>query len=143
MDQGGLILPPGVQRPAPQQAPEAGSAESLVDLYDSDILDIEGVFKRIQEAEGQTRDMEGFRREVVERFAEIGFKVECRVWSSDVPGVYMPEILIQDRIKPIPFDHTRQSWEVQNDILEIEGGGVTIKGNGVLGTPSKSVGLSS
>jgi len=143
MDQGGLILPPGVQRPAPQQAPDAGSVESLVDLYDSDILVIEEVFKRIQASEGQSRDMEGFRLEVVERFAEAGFKVDCRMWSSDVPGVYLPEIVIQDRMKPTPFDHSRQSWEVQNDILDIEGGGVVIKGNGVLGTPSKTVGLSS
>lgn len=125
-------------------------SDCQIDLYDSEIIAIEGVLNAVKESQGQRRDMEGFRQEVVERFAEIGLVVTCNVYSTvdaatgeEIPGLWTPEIVIQERCKPTPFDHARQSWEVQHDILGIDGGPATIKGNGMIGTPSKSVGFTS
>lgn len=118
------------------------------DLYDSEIPKIEEILRAIN-AEGKRVDMEQYRQEIVGRFADIGILATVNVWSAkdpstgaEIPGLYIPEIVLVDRIKPEPFDHDRQSWEVQHDILDIEGGPATIKANGYIGTPSKTVGLS-
>ena len=116
--------------------------ETLVDLLDSDILVIEGVLKRIHADTHHARDMEGFRKEVVERFGIAGFRVRCDVYTSNIPGVFVPEITIEDKTSDATvFDHDRMTWEVQQDILGISTPGA-ITPNGTIITPSKSTSFS-
>lgn len=119
--------------------PNESSLNSLIDLYDSDFLKIESVVKRLNESVGKPRQMEGFRKEIIERFQEQGFVVGVKCWSTVQEGVYAFDIEITDRCEPLRsgFDHTQQAWEVQNDVLGFgEAGSFGMDGR--LITPPKS-----
>lgn len=115
------------------------NVSSLIDLYDTDFFKIEAVAKRLNESVGKPREMEGFRREIVERFQEVGFVVGVKCWSTQQAGVFAFDIEITDRCEPLRsgFDHERQSWEVQNDVLGFGEAG-SFGTDGRLITPSKS-----
>ena len=100
-----------------------GNVTSMVELNDSDILRLEGVFRRLQERQGQSLNLDAFRREMVERFYDVGFRVDVKVWSTNVEGVYSFDIEIQERIEG-KFDPDRQVHEVTNDLLGLGTGGV-------------------
>jgi hypothetical protein len=111
----------------------------MIDLLDSDILVIEDVLKRLEAGTTKSRDLEGFRKEVIERFGLAGFVVRCDVYESNVPGMYVPEISILDKTADATvFDHDRMTWEVQHDILGIDTPGA-LTPDGTIITPSKSV----
>lgn len=93
---------------------------STIDLYDHEFVDIERVVAKLNAAKGQRRDMEGFRREVVERFQEIGLVVEVKAWYTQTTGTYAFDIEFVGRTEDHTFDHERQSYEVRHDILGID-----------------------
>jgi hypothetical protein len=47
----------------------------LLDLYDSDILAAEKVIEALSRKQRTSQNLESFRKEIVERFAEIGLVV--------------------------------------------------------------------
>ena len=90
-----------------------------INLLDSEILEAEKVLKAIGEKSGKSVDLEGFRKEIVGRFQEIGLIVDPKVWSTDADDVFAFDIEITGRTAPKPFDYDRQVWEVTRDILEL------------------------
>jgi hypothetical protein len=107
---------------------------SIVNLYDSEMakaLDLWNALKL--KAEGRSIDRDAFNAEIRNRFAEeCGLVVSVKWWTCgtpmpdgtvrELPGVYKPEIEITARTETRgQFDHDRMAWEVQNNILELQG----------------------
>lgn len=96
---------------------------SQIELHDSDILRVEGVIKKLNEKSGQWVDMEGFRKEIIGRFQEIGLGVTTRVYTTNVDGCFAFDVDIDRRLEGT-FDPDRQVHEVTNDLLGLGEGGV-------------------
>lgn len=112
---------------------------SLIDLYDSDFFVIEQIAKKLNESSGKLRQVEGFRKEIIERFEEAGLRVDVKTWSTNLDGAYAFDIEIVDRCERLShgFDHDRQAWEVQNAILGLDDPG-SFNRDGRLITPPKN-----
>lgn len=93
-----------------------------IDLHDSEIAKVGEVMVRLRERAGH-RDLESFRVEIIDRFVQIGLEVDPLVWSTNVAGVYIFEVVIKARLEG-EFDPERQVHEVTNDILGLGEGGV-------------------
>lgn len=98
-----------------------------MELYDSEILKIEGILDILNSKRLQRRSFENFTNEIKERFLEIGLVVSV-VWYEmgeeqadgslrKVEGSYMPEIVIKDRVEGFQFDHDQMKHEIVNNIL--------------------------
>ena len=89
-----------------------------VDLYDTEVLAVREVGERLRRSVGATRGLEAFRREAVERFAEIGLVAQVTVYEQHTRQgpVYHPEIAIVGRTEPRAFDHDRMRAEVQANV---------------------------
>jgi len=104
------------------------SLSSQIDLNDSDILTIERVVLKLSEKQSRIVSLEGFRQEIIERFADEGFKVGVNVFEDlSQKGLYAFEIEIQDRLEG-EFDPDRQVYEATADILGLGTQGVTNAG---------------
>ena len=89
-----------------------------LDLLDSERLAIARVYQALTQSIGTTRDSESFRREIENRFHEIGF--HAKVIFRDIgDNVMSPEVSITGRTEANTegFDHERMAHEVQADIL--------------------------
>lgn len=94
------------------------------EIYDSEILKIETVLEILNRKVGSSTNLEGFRKEILDRFARIGFVVDVRVYSTNVPGTYSWEIQINDRTDNTAWDPDQMVHEVTNDLLDLGTGGV-------------------
>lgn len=113
-----LWTPPGVNPPTSGQYSEL---DSLVELHDSDILAIEsGPLAWANRQVGTTRNIDQFTKDLTEQFAEIGFKIEAQVWTTEQSDTWAFKLVIQKRIGK-EFDPDRQVHEVVNNILDIPG----------------------
>lgn len=99
----------------------------MIDLYDSEVAEIEKVWGTLQERTNKSHNYDSFDREIRERFAEIGFKVRVNWYETNVAGVKLPEIEVIDRIQQREFDHDQMRYEL------------TV--SNPLGLPSSEVGL--
>lgn len=52
---------------------------SNIDIYESERPKLDAVIARLSEKVGTHQDAEGYRREIIDRFADIGFKVSIKV----------------------------------------------------------------
>lgn len=88
---------------------------------DSEILEMEGVLRALKAAEGKSRNLEGFRKEAVGRFQDIGWVVDVKCWHTDTGAVAF-DIDIVDRCERPRHgtDYERLQWEIRGDILGIE-----------------------
>lgn len=93
---------------------------SEIELLDSEVLQVEGVLKALQEKQRKRVPLEDFRKEAIERFAGIGLKLEVKVFETNQEGVFAFDFIIVDRMEPVEFDRERQAHEVVNDLLGIE-----------------------
>jgi hypothetical protein len=96
---------------------------SLIDLNDSDILTIERVVQRLNAKQGQRMSMDGFRREAIDRFADAGFKVNVRAYTTNQEGLYAFDIEIAERLEG-QFDPDQMVYEATRDVLDLGEGGV-------------------
>lgn len=103
----------------------------LLEVNDSEILKIEGVLKKLQERQGYGTNLEGFRKEAVERFRAIGFDVNVRVYETDEAGLYAFDLDLVGRVAG-EFDPEQQTWEATNDILGLGTKGVIKTDGGIL-----------
>jgi len=110
---------------------DQGGVSSLIDLNDADILRLEGVLRRLNARVGERLPLEAFRKEIIERFGDVGFKVDVKVWTTGREGVYAFDIEIQDRIEG-QFDPDQMVFEATRDVLGLGEGGVIKTGGGVL-----------
>jgi hypothetical protein len=113
-----------------------------IDIYDHEALQIGEVMAKINEGLHKPRDLEGFRKEVIERFGLIGFNVTVTCWTTNVDGLYSFDFCFVSRCDPHNFDHARQSWEVQHDILGIDPTPGAIQPDGSIKSPSQVTGFS-
>jgi hypothetical protein len=90
-----------------------------MELYDSEILMVEKVLERLGEKQRTAQNLEAFRKEIVERFAEIGFAVTAKVFETNQDDVYAFDVQIDDRTAPHVMDRDKQVHEAVEDILEI------------------------
>jgi hypothetical protein len=116
-------------------ATQQGGVESMIQLYDSEIIKIEEVLEALNKRKGQRTDYERWTNEVKDRFHRVGLVVtvlwyEAGVERADgsmekIEGTLIPEILVKARVdsKTFAFDHEQMGHEVQNDLLELGTGG--------------------
>ena len=98
-----------------------------MDIHDSEINMIHEILGVLRRRSASVRNYDDFQREVIDRFARIGFVVDVRWYETDQPGVLMPEINISARTeKNFVFDREKQVSEVTGDLLGLGEGG-TIK----------------
>jgi len=123
-----------------------------VELHDYEIIKVENVLRTLNSFKS-SMTWEQFERNAIDEFGAIGLKVvvlwevggleamptemvEATLKLMLRPGIATPEISIVDRLEKVDFDHERQTWEVQRDILGIDQPGAIGK-NGLI-TPPKS-----
>lgn len=96
---------------------------TLIDLADSEILEVEQVIRQLNAKRKTRMSMEAFRKEAIERFGLAGFGVDVKCWTTNVEGVYLFDIEIQSRQAP-PVDPDQMVHEVTNDLLGLGTKGV-------------------
>ena len=94
----------------------------MQNLYDHDLDNMQQVFESLQKDVGLTRNVDAWCVEVRERFEKIGFIARVTAPYDPDYGCNMPCIEVLDKIVKEPFDYAKQSWEVVNDILEVDPG---------------------
>jgi len=103
----------------------ADDVTKTLDVHDSEVNEIHRVLDILRRRSTSARNYDDFQREIIERFAEIGFVVDVRWYETDQPGTLIPDINISARTeKNFVFDRDRQSHEVVNDLLGLGEGGV-------------------
>lgn len=114
---------------------ETGGVDTLIQLYDSDIIKIEEILEALNKRKGQRTDYERWTAETKERFHRVGLLVSVRWYEAGVERVdgsleklddtLIPEIVIIGRVpsKTFVFDHDQMAHEVQNDLLGLGTGG--------------------
>jgi hypothetical protein len=96
--------------------------DNLLNLYDHEVAEIQRVHRLLQGRTAVRRDLQGFDDEIVERFAEIGFKVSVKWYETNQEGAFIPEVEIVGKCAPLAagsFDHDRQRHEVVNNLLKL------------------------
>lgn len=102
-----------------------GGVNSVIDIYDSEILTIERVLEKLNEQIiGKPISIDDADKRITGLFHESGFIVTTNWWDTSERGTYIPEITIQARVKEEEFDHDRMVHEVTNDILDLGTKGV-------------------
>jgi regulator of RNase E activity RraB len=90
----------------------------ISDLYDHEIDAMDkGPVKWMQQMQGTRMDLETFRKTAIGKFAEVGFKVDVKAWTTNDEGTVAFDIDIIDRIEKHEFDFDRQVHEVVNNYL--------------------------
>ena len=110
--------------------------DTLIELTDTEVLRMEKVLRLLNDRSGKTLNLEAFRVETVERFADAGFGVFVKTYETNQPGMFAFDIEIRERLAG-QFDPDQQVAEVTNDILDLGTGGV-INSHGGLWTPPGS-----
>ena len=98
-----------------------------IDIYDSEMVKILDVQEKLQLRArfGGPRNYNDFEREIVERFEDIGFRVQVNWHSYAINkqvqvGSAMPEITITGRTDPdFAFDPDQQVHEVTSNVLDL------------------------
>lgn len=91
----------------------------LIDLYDSEILAAENVLNKLHEKQRSVTNLEAFRKEIVERFAEIGLDVFAKIYETTEEGLFAFEVEIRGRTEGIDWDPDKQVHQVREDILDL------------------------
>lgn len=89
------------------------------EIHDSDILEMERVYRWMVDQQHKRRDLENFRREVIERFHQVGFVVNVLTYNTDQPEVYSFEVEVLRKVERKAFDYDKQVHEVVNNLLEL------------------------
>ncbi len=114
---------------------EPGGVSSMIQLYDSEIIEIEKVLEKITIPRSQRISYEKYTEQIKDRFSHIGLIVSVPWYEAGIEredgtlekldGVLIPEIVIQARTdaKQFSFDHEQMAHEVQSDLLGLGTGG--------------------
>jgi hypothetical protein len=94
-----------------------------IDLYESEMLQIAKMNQKLRRAIATHRDLESFRREIIERFDEIGLIAHVALYedTSGPEPIYWPAITITGRHEARVFDHDRMRHEVQSNLRGLPG----------------------
>jgi hypothetical protein len=71
---------------------------------------------------GKSLDLESFRKEVIHRFEDIGWRVEVKTFETTEPGIYAFDFELGGRTHPHEegTDWERFGWEVRKDVAGVE-----------------------
>lgn len=111
-----------------QTGPNAPGLTSNFDIHDSEINEIHKILEKMRLVASGPVNYDMWQREIEDRFARIGFKIDVRWYTTNLEGVLMPEINISDRLEKHAFDHDKKVHEITKDILGLGQQGV-IKSN--------------
>ena len=84
----------------------------LIDLYDSEILAAEKVLDRLHSSQRTSKNLESFRKEITERFAEIGLVVDVKVYTTNQEDVFGFDVEIIGRTEALNWDPDKMVHEV-------------------------------
>ncbi len=96
---------------------------NVLDLHDSEIARMGEVISKLNHLQGKAINLEAFRKSVIERFEDIGFRVVVKVYDTNQDGLFAFDIEIVERLEGT-FDPDRQVHELTNDYLGLGEGGV-------------------
>ena len=82
-------------------------ADDLLNILDSEA----------QQQRHSRQDLEALRREVVDKFAEIGFVVNVKCYETNEDEVYAFDFEVIGRCDPKAFDFDRMVHEVTHNLL--------------------------
>lgn len=88
---------------------------------DSELLELQRVKATLEDRTYKAHRLEAFDREIVERFGEIGWKVDVKWHETNVAGTYIPVVELVGRCERKEFDHDQMAHEVRQNILNIPG----------------------
>lgn len=113
----------------------------LLNVYDSEMKKLIELQRALDERTYKSHDLNAFDKEIIERFAEAGFKVKVTWWDTDQKGTYIPEVEVIGRcepIKPGEFDHDRMRHEVVNNYLDLPSSDAGVIKSGTFTRPEHS-----
>jgi hypothetical protein len=123
------------------------TVDVLVDVYDSEILEIEAVILKLNAHAFHVLSIDAYVREAKERFGEIGFIVDVQIHEIQSSGLmpigsYIPAITVKSRVEqPKTFDHERMAWEVQHNILGLDETAGAMQPDGSIKSPDQVTSL--
>lgn len=96
------------------------SVDIQVEVNDGDILAMEnGPWAYMRSMQFKRTDLEDFRKTVIEKFAEIGFRATVNAYTTDAGAdVVAFEVVVHERLGG-EFDPDRMVHEVVNNVLEL------------------------
>jgi hypothetical protein len=91
-----------------------------IEVNDADILRIEeGPWAYMRSVQFKRMNLEEFRKTVIEKFAEIGFRASVNAYTTDAGAdVYAFEVVVHDRLEGA-FDPDQMVHEVVSNVLEL------------------------
>lgn len=103
-------------------------SDELLNIYDHEIDAMGKVvaWAQDQRATG-SKDLESFRRAIVDKFSDLGFRVNVKTYETTEKGVYAFDFEIQGRTEKREFDFDRQTHEVRSNLLHLPGDHSVIK----------------
>lgn len=124
----------------PDEVPDESELSSAIELNDADILKVESVLQVLNSrGPGQRRNLEDFRKEILERFGGAGFKTDVKVFEALTYGgeqIFVYKIEIIGRYEGA-FDPDQMVAEVTADVLDLGTKGV-IKSSGLWVPPGNN-----
>ncbi len=99
----------------------------IVDTQPSDkeIIKLEAIMVELKKKQLLPMAQEDFRKEAIARFAEIGFVVQVKSWTTNVEGVFAHDIeIIGSNDLRSRVDPDEQVWDVTHDTLGIDQPGI-------------------
>lgn len=91
-------------------------------------------------------DCDALEREIIDRFAEKEVRVTVEwqqvmdlgpiPWDAKIPG-----IVLEGSLTPGEFDHERESWEVQHDVLGVDETPGSLQLDGTIKSPKQVTGF--
>lgn len=90
-------------------------------ILDSEILECEAVLKALKAQQGNRKNLEAFRKEILGRFEEIGWVAAVKCWATNSDAVaFDVELLDRCERRKHGFDYERMQHEVVNDLLGLD-----------------------
>jgi hypothetical protein len=148
-----LWVPPGSNEPPKLKAPLASQKSAddskIIQPYDSEFPFLEKAARKIADFLARGPSQGDATRAIIESYAEEGFVVEV-IWKMPVDHLgrsigrrITPEVSLVGRVErpEETFDHDRQKWEVQHDVLGIDPNPGVMMRDGTIKSPPKVTSL--
>jgi hypothetical protein len=103
-------------------------SDDLLNILDSEVAQLGEVVAWAQRERDKGRtSLEAFRRAVVDKFAEVGFRANVKCYDTTEKGVYAFDFEILGRVERTEFDFDRMTHEVRSNLLHLPGDHSVIK----------------
>jgi hypothetical protein len=89
------------------------------ELYDSDVLAMEPVYRWAVEQQGKRLPLEDFRQKLTHKFYDHGFVVNVKAYTTTEEGVYAFDVEVLRKIEKKEFDYDKQVHQVVSNVLDL------------------------